>query len=154
METNKQAGFTLIEIIAVIVILGILSAVALPKFVNLGGEARLAKMQGAVGAVNSAAVLIHSKWLALGSPTTGSVPFDGGDLDAATEIVNGYPSAAAIAEVAGLSATDFDIQAPAGGAITINADASHTSCNFAYGEAAAGGAPNVVTTNLVAANCQ
>lgn len=158
MNMNKQAGFTLIEIIAVIVIIGILSAVALPKFVNLGGEARVAKMQGAVGAVNSAAVLIHSKWLAQGSPATGTVAFEGGSLSAVPadgDIVNGYPSATRIAEVAGLGATDFDMPAAAAGVLTVRADGSHTSCSFTYTQsAAAGAAPTTDTTNLTSANCQ
>lgn len=151
---NKQAGFTLIEIIAVIVILGILSAVALPKFVNLGGEARIAKMQGAVGAVNSAAVLIHSKWLAQGSPTTaGSIEFEGGSLAIPADMVNGYPAAARIAEVAGLGVNDFTTAAAAG-VMTAQSDPDHTSCAFTYTEATATAAPAVDTTGLIDANCK
>ncbi len=57
---KQQAGFTLIELIMVIVILGLLSAVALPQFVDLTGEAETASTEGIAGALSSAATINYA----------------------------------------------------------------------------------------------
>ncbi|MBV2234090.1 MAG: prepilin-type N-terminal cleavage/methylation domain-containing protein [Sterolibacterium sp.] len=59
MKQNQQ-GFTLIELIIVIVILGILAAVAMPKFVDLSGEAEDAALQGVAGSISSAMTINYA----------------------------------------------------------------------------------------------
>lgn len=61
VNMKKQTGFTLIELVMVIVILGILSAVALPKFVNLGSDARTAAMKAVEGSMRSTNSIIYAK---------------------------------------------------------------------------------------------
>lgn len=103
---NKQAGFTLIELIMVIVILGVLAAFALPRFADLGGEARTSSIQGLGGAIKAAANIAHAQQLADGGVATASVALDGAP---AVTMVAGYPTAnaAGIGLAAQINAADY-----------------------------------------------
>ena len=94
MKNNLSKGFTLIELVIVIVILGILAAFALPKFADLSTDANEATLQGIAGAAKSAAGIVYSKAVIQGvqSDATANVDIDGdGTNDIAT--IFGYPSA-------------------------------------------------------------
>lgn len=127
LRRSAQAGFTLIELIVVIVILGILAATALPKFADMGADARAAKMKGAQGAVSSAAAISRAKWLAAGSSGE-SVTLDTGSI---TTTAKGYPTGATIATAAGLDGNDF-VVTPGDDGATITDKTKTSNCGFTY----------------------
>jgi MSHA pilin protein MshA len=178
IKRSAQSGFTLIELIVVIVILGILAATALPKFADLGGDARLAKMQAAVGAVRSAAAMTHGSWLAAGSPaatidnsTSGTSVLKAEGVPIA--FFNGYPdvggdgltnkavdpaTSGIVLAAGGLADYDLKTTAATANVLTVRSDTdtvARPSCFFTYTQpGAAGAAPVIDATNITLANCK
>jgi len=152
---KQQKGFTLIELVVVITILGILAAIALPKFAALQADARLAKMYGAMGAVKGAAAMAHGMLIARGfdASYTGT-PVPNIIIEGTTvAYTNGYPTAAIIVPLAGLVTPDYVIAGLVAPRIAAP-DAGHTGvapfpdCTISY---TAPAAANTLPTYLITA---
>lgn len=97
-QPSNEQGFTLIELIVVIVILGILAAFAIPRFVNLQNDARVSVLQGINGSLQAASALVYSKAL-VANPAqtsgTGSVNIGQG---VTITTAWGYPTAGSVSQ--------------------------------------------------------
>lgn len=131
IASRKEKGFTLIELVMVIVILGILAAFALPRFADLGGDARESTIQGAAGAIKSASSIVHSKALAEGVEGDSTVELEGEDI----EVNGGYADAtqAGILDAAQITNQDFSVNAGTN-QITVrpSGNATTTTCQVQY----------------------
>jgi MSHA pilin protein MshA len=113
----KQKGFTLIELVVVIVILGILAATALPKFVDLRGDAQQAAVSGVAGAITSAAALNFAKSQISATAGEALASTDScATLIASTKPGIGLTGGAIPASMQILPANEADCTAPAAGA--------------------------------------
>ncbi|GHE99150.1 type II secretion system protein [Thalassotalea profundi] len=103
---NKQSGFTLIELVIVVVILGFLAVTAIPKFIDLTDQAKQANIEGMAGGFATAVSLARAQWEAEGRSTNTSgqnvVSYDGTDMLLTTENTTaGIRAGYVVASVAG-----------------------------------------------------
>ena len=141
MSFNKQQGFTLIELVMVIVILGILAATALPKFVDMTKSARISTLKGLEGAIQGAKSITRAAYLiapaatvTLSDTTTVAVVNTSGAANA------GYPLATAAGIVAAIEYTTNDFvptYVTTGGNVVTFTLNGKTNCFLTYTESSA-----------------
>jgi len=136
-------GFTLIELVVVITILGILAAFAVPRFVAMQAKAREAAIESLQGAVRSAASLTHSMWMVSNQPAT--VAMEGATITMA----NGYPNLTTIDDTL-IDASGFAYDQTTG-VFTKTGAATPANCSVTYTPPAVLGDPPAITFDV--SNC-
>jgi len=140
MKSATSRGFTLIELVVVIALLGILAAFAIPRFASLEREARVATSQGLAGSLRGSAAMAHSLFLAQG---VNPVNMEGNPIN----LTNGYPDASDV-ELTLADSTGYSVTVNGGGdQATFSRIGAPGTCDVVYNDALAGSAP-VITTDL------
>jgi MSHA pilin protein MshA len=138
MKSRVQAGFTLVELIVVIVILGILAAVAVPRFMGLEAEARIASLKNMGGVLKSAALMAHGVCQTQSCANGSTLVIKGQNIT----FTNGYPDTATIGRLVE-SSEGFTVAAN----VYTKSGASTANCWVRYNAAVLGG--GVVTPPTV-----
>ena len=147
---KAQKGFTLIELVVVITILGILAAFAFPRFAALEVEARVAATEGLAGSIRAASALAHSLSIVKGLAPAVAVDMEGVSVTMADR----YPAALAAGITAALQdITGFGIPVYTAGpdVATYNTDGGTAgNCTVVYAEPVAAGDAPIITVDVTA----
>jgi MSHA pilin protein MshA len=146
---KSQQGFTLIELVVVITILGILAAFAIPRFAALDSAARVSATSALGGTLRSASALAHAQWLVNGNSASTSVTMEG----TAVTMVNGYPDGSLAGINSAVQDTSGFSNVPASGTITYTKTGAATPANCTAVYTASTGTGIAPVTTITTTGC-